>query len=298
MQPKRGIRAIATCLAVAAIGAPIAPARARAAAYVISTCQACYGNAAGDCETTPPILTPGAPSNILRTYGGSDGYSFQAAAASTTDFAAFGLFARASGFVDPPGDDATFLGNDTRIGRAFGTFSDVVTAGEGGASGFLRIPLHATGSTVVEWQNGASYVQLGLSCSSNLPGSPTTLGPCTGAGRNITTSGPIDEAFQVDVPIVLGQPVQITIQMNLGAGTGYGYGNLVPFAGQAEGSVGADSSGAIVLDAAKSPIPGAPISLGESGHDYQNAPEASSSLAAGAAFAALTSLRDRRRWLV
>lgn len=284
--------ALAAAVGSLAALAAVAPSPARADAYVVSTTQACFGSAVGECDTAPPVTTPGAPSNISRFYGGSDGYAWQASAQSATNFAAFSLFARASGLASTTQGDP-FNYSDTRIGRAYSTFADLVTAGEGGGSGFLRFPLHVTGSASASWQNGGSYVQIGVFCSSNLPGSPTTLGPCAAEGLSFTNDATVDQVLTVDVPIVLGQPVQFTIQLNLSAGTGHLYGTASPFTGQAEGSFGAESLGAIVLDAGKNPIPGAPISLGESGFDY--APEPSSLLTALAALAALAPLRARRR---
>ena len=137
------------------------------------------------------------------------------------------------------------------------------------------------------WQNGSSYVQLGVGCSSNLPGSPTTLGTCPAGGLTFTNDAVVDEVIDVDVPILLGQPVQFMIQLSLSAGTGRVYGSANPFTGRTEGAIEAESLGAVVLDAGKNPIPGAPISLGESGFDY--APEPSSLLTA------LAPLRARRR---
>ena len=56
----------AVALALAAC-APIFSAPARAA-YVVSTCQACTGSGAGDCETAPSVYGAGMTANMSRLW--------------------------------------------------------------------------------------------------------------------------------------------------------------------------------------------------------------------------------------
>jgi len=105
----------------------------------------------------------------------------------------------------------------------------------------------------------------------------------------------IDEAANLDIPIRLGTPVTYTVSAVVQARKGHLFGATIPFSGQAEISISASPlAGAIVLDASKQPIPGATVSVGESGFDYA-APEASSLLSAIAALGSLGALRRRQR---
>lgn len=266
------------------------PARA---AFISSTCQICQeGN---NCETGSTVTTPGQLADMSRSWTGTlDGFSFAAAAAVATDFVGFSVFARGSGFHNPP-NQSSFINLVSRGGNAYGNFNDTITAGSGGGTGFLRLPLHLVGTASISWQNGFGSAGLGISCQSYEPGAIVTLGPCTGASLAFTNDAVIDQVVNVDIPILLGSPVTYTVTVVAGAASGYAYGDLVPFAGQAEISVGTlPFEGAIVLDASRQPIPGATVSVAESGFDYQAAPEASSWFGTLAAFAALAALRNRR----
>lgn len=268
-----------------------APARA---AFISSTCQICQeGN---NCETGATVTTPGQLADMSRfwTYT-SDGFAFAAAASVATEYAGFSAFARGSGSHNPPGQ-SSFINLVSRGGSAYGNFNDTITAGSGGGTGFLRLPLHLVGTTSVSWQNGFGSAGLGISCQSYEPGAIVTLGPCTGASLTFTNDTVIDQIVNIDIPILLGSPVTYTVSVVAGAASGYAYGNAVPFAGQAEITVGTlPFAGAIVLDASRQPIPGATVSIGESGFDYQAAPEASSWLGTLAALSVLPSLRGRSR---
>lgn len=266
---------------------------ARAYTATVSTCQICTGNGAGECETGTPVRTPGATADMSRFWSG-DAFAFLASSAITTDYAAVSGFARASG-THSPSSGGPFLSAVSRSGRAFGSFFDRLTAGSGGGSGFLRIPMHLVGATLIEWQNGGGSASYGVSCQSYLPGSPTTLGPCTGGSRAFTVGTGFDDVVFVDLPILLGTEFEFSITFVADATTGYGYGSPSPFTGVAQIDFATQPfPGAIVLDAGKQPIPDAPISLGESGFDYQTAPEASSLLGGIAALAVVAPLRRRR----
>lgn len=267
-----------------------APARA---AFVASTCQICQeGN---NCETGATVTTPGQLANLSRAWNyTSDGFAFAAAASVATDYVGFSVFARGSGFHNPA-NQSSFINLVSRGGNAFGNLNDTITAGSGGGTGFLRLPLHLAGSTSISWQNGFGGTSLGISCQSYEPGAFVTLGPCTGAALSFTNDAVIDQAVNVDIPILLGSPVTFTVTVVAGAASGYAYGDLVPFTGQAEISVATlPFEGAIVLDASRQPIPGATVSAAESGFDYMAAPEASAPFGTLAAFAALMALRSRR----
>lgn len=275
--------------------AALLPARAaRAYTAVQSTCQICTGSGAGECETGTPVMVPGATTDMSRFWSG-DAFAFAASCASTTEYAGVAGFARASG-THSPSSGGPFLNNVSRSGRAFGSFWDRLTAGSGGGSGFLRIPMHLTGAVLVEWQNGGGAASYGFFCQSYLPGASTTLGPCAGGNRSFSVSSAFDDTVFVDLPILLGTEFEFSVTFSAQATTGYAYGNQSPFTGQAQIDFGTQPfPGAIVLDASKQPIPGAPISLGESGFDYQAAPEASSLLGGIAALAVLAPLRRRRK---
>jgi len=280
---------------LAGVALALAAPTARAAG-VYSTCQICTGNAAGDCETAPSVLGAGVLAEMSRLWAPGNGFSYAASTSISTDYGAFGAFARASGSeTPPPGAGTTFLNNVTRIARSYGTVNDVFTAGTGGASGFVRIPMHVVGSVSISWQNGAGYASVSFSCASSAPGSPYAIGHCDPVTLLFTNDAAIDEVVNLDVPVVLGSPVEYTATVIADASTGHGYGDLIPFTGQSELHVATLSfPGAGVLDASRQPIPGATISLGESGFDYLAAPEAPSLLGGLAAVAALAPLRRRR----
>lgn len=273
----------------------LAASPVRAAPLVVSTCQICTSNA-GDCETAPSVYGAGALASMSRAWTPGNGFDYAASTSMSTDYGSFGAFARASGSETPePGAGTTFLNTVTRIARSFGNFDDVLTAGTGGGPGFLRIPMHIVGSVAISWQNGFGYASVDLSCSSSAPGSPYAIGQCAPVSRTFSVDGSIDEIVDLDIPIVLGSPFEYLATVVVSAGTGHLYGAFVPFTGQAQIDVATlDFAGATVLDAGKQPIPDAPISLGESGFDYQSAPEAPSLLGEVASLAALVPLRRHR----
>jgi hypothetical protein len=276
-------------LLLATIALAPAPA-AHAFTLVRSTCQICTGSGAGDCETGTPVSGRGAMADMSRFWP-ADGFAFAASSAITTDYVAMSGFARASG-THSPSSGGPFLSSVSRTGRAFGSFWDRLTVGSGGGSGFLRFPMRLTGATVIEWQNGGGGASYGFSCQSYLPSSPTTLGPCVGGNRGFSVSTAFDDVVFIDVPLLFGTEFEFVITFFADATTGYGYGDQSPFTGQAQINFGTEPfPGAIVLDANKQPIPDATISLGESGFDYQAAPEPASLLGGLAAIAWLVPLR-------
>jgi len=260
-------------------------------AIVQSTCQACTGSGAGECETAPTVVGAGETANMSRFWD-SPGFAYATDTNMTLDYVSLSAYARASGFENPE-SGTTFLGSVTRIARSIGGIGDVLTAGEGGAPGFFRIPLHVTGSTAISWQNGGGSASLAFQCASSEPGSPFAIGQCPIAQFNFTGDEVFDQDVVLDVPIVLGQPFQYQITISLQTQTGHGYGDLIPFTGAAQASFASQPfAGASVLDTNHVVIPGAPISASESGFSYA-APEPSSAASAALAIATLRALRRR-----
>lgn len=283
---------IAVMLFAVLAAACLVPAGVRAEPFVVSTSQVCTGTAAGECETAPAVVGRGATAQLSRSWGeDTGGFYFLADTHMTTDYAAFAGFARASGY-DIPLSGADFLYTITRIARSFATFSDVVTAGAGGGPGYLRLPLDVTGQVLVSWQNGAGNAQLTASCQSNEPGSPLALGNCPPLQLVFTENEAIDTVVDVDVPILLGSPVEFRVTVTVSATTGHGIGPA-PFTGASEASLATGPfRGAIVLDAAKQPIPGAPIA---SASGFLYAPEPSAASAGLGALLALAGVAGVRR---
>jgi hypothetical protein len=272
-------------------GTWLAPAPARADTYVTATSQVCTGNTFGDCENTPTVYGRGATSNLSRSWDMPPGFSWLATTSGTADYGAFSLYSRASGYESPE-SGTEFLYSAQRKARSFATFSDTITAGMGGASGFLRLPLHVTGSVTISWQNGFGNASLAVTCASNLVGSPFNLGVCPVTQLIFTQNELYDSVLNLDIPILLGSPIYYQVEVSLLAATGHLYGDLFPFTGASEASFGTGpfQGAALVLDAAKQVIPDALISS-ESGFAY--APEASSFAGGAAALAALGALAGR-----
>jgi hypothetical protein len=262
-----------------------APSAVHAVAFLQGATQSCFTSV--DCETAPPVFGAGNLAQISRSYGAGAGFSYMTSASMTLDYVGFAGFARASGFENPnpPPEPPIFTSSQSYSGRSFGNIFDTVTAGAGGGPGFLRVPLHIVGSSSISWQNGLGITQLGISCTSNEPGSFVPLGPCTGAAFTFTGNEALDTIVNVDVPILLGTPVELRVSATVFATTGHEFGSSVPFTGAAEASFSTLAfAGATVLDAGHAPIPGASI-VSESGFSY--APEPSASAAAVAALATL-----------
>lgn len=271
-------------LALALTFSGIPPAPASADTYVTAVSAVCTGNTFGDCEFTPTVYGRGATSNLSRSWDAPPGFSFLATTNGTSDYAAFSLYSRASGY-DSPESGTEFQNSVQRIARSYATFSDTITAGTGGASGFLRIPLDITGSVAISWQNGFGTASLAITCAANVVGSPFNLGTCPVTQFIFTQSELYDSVVNLDIPILLGSPIYYQVETSLLAATGHLYGDLIPFTGASEASFGtAPFPGAMVLDAAKQPIPDAEISS-ESGFAY--APEPGSPAAGAAALLAL-----------
>lgn len=278
--------ALVACAALSAL-----PARAAA---VISTCQICTGNAAGDCETAPSVYGAGVLADMSRVWTPGNGFAYAASSSIATDYSEFGASARASGSETPSDAGPFFVNFVTRIARSYGTFNDVLTAGTGGEAGFLRIPVHVAGNVAISWQNGIGYASVDFSCASSAPGSPYAIGHCEPASFVFYNDADLDETVNLDIPLILGSPFEYTANVVVSAATGHAYGDLVPFTGQSQIDIGTlPFPGAQVLDASRQPIPNAPISLGESGFDYRPAPEPSSLLGGLVAVAALAQLRRR-----
>ena len=279
----------ALVIALAACASTIS-AQARAA-YVVSTCQACTGSAAGDCETAPSVNGAGMTANMSRVWD-SPGFHYATDTNMTLDYVSLSAFARASGFESPEGGAEVFGNLVSRTARSIGNIDDVLTAGEGGASGFFRIPIHVTGGTAISWQNGGGNAVLLLECVSSVPGSAYAIGHCPLQQFNFTGDESFDTVIDLDVPIVLGQEFEYRITVTVQATSGHGYGDSIPFQGAAQASFGSEPfAGASVLDGNKTVIPGAPISASESGFSY--APEAPAAASAAVAIAAVVALRRR-----
>lgn len=293
MRDSRRCSAVSRVLLLAGLVLVAPPA---GAVFVVSTCQICMGNGAGDCETAPSVYGAGAVANLSRAWTPGNGFEYAASTSIATDYGAFSAFARASGSeTPPPGAGTNFINTVMRIARSYGTFDDVLTAGTGGGPGFLRIPMHLSGGVGISWQNGFGFASLDISCASSAPGSPYAIGHCDPVSLAFTNDASIDEVVFLDIPIVLGSPFEYLATVIVSAGSGHLYGDLIPFTGQAQIDVATlPFAGAVVLDAGKQPIPDAPISLGESGFDYRLAPEAGPLLGGLAALAALSALGRRR----
>ena len=283
-------RLLALLIALAAC-APIFAATARAAAFVVSTCEACTGSAPGDCETAPSVYGAGMTANMSRLWD-FPAYHYATNTVMTLDYVSLSAFARASG-EETPETGAQVFGNPTkRVARSTGDIDDVLTAGEGGAPGFFRIPLHVTGGSAISWQNGFGVAQLVFQCSSNAPDRSSTIGQCPLIQFVFRGNEVFDAVVDLDVPIVLGQPFEYQIGVTIEVQSGHADGDLIPFLGAAQASFGSEPfAGASVLDASKVEIPGAPISASESGFQY--APEPSAAASGALAFAAMLALR---RW--
>jgi hypothetical protein len=202
----------------------------------------------------------------------SPGFHYLRTTSMVATYGAFSGHARASGTENPEGA-ATFLNNITRVARSYGNFGDVVTAGEGGGAGFFRISLRVSGGSAVSWQNGFGVTQLSFSCVSSEPGSPFAIGHCPALSFVHDVDTVVDTVVDLDIPIVLGSPFQYSAGVIVEAATGHGFFSMVPFTGISEASYVGSFLGASVLDAGHQSIPGAPISVGESGFDYAPEPE-------------------------
>jgi hypothetical protein len=263
---------------------------AHAYAVVQSTCQACTGSGAGECETALTVVGAGQTANMSRFWNFT-AFTYLTDTNMTLDYISLSAFARASG-TENPDSGTTFLNGVTRIARSIGGIGDVLTAGEGGAPGFFRIPLHVTGGSAISWQNGSGSASLVFQCVSSEPGSPFAIGQCPIAQYNFTGDEIFDQEVVLDVPIVLGEPFQYQLTISVQAQTGHAYGDLVPFTGAAQASFASQPfAGASVLDANHVVIPDAPISASESGFSY--APEPSSTASAALAIATVSLLRRR-----
>jgi len=250
-----------------------APPAVRAAPFVIATSQVCTGAGAGDCETAPSVGR-NETASLSRSWGNSEvgGFYFLASTEMIADYCAFSASAAASGY-DVPDSGPTFLNSVTRIGRSLGHFADGLTAGAGGAPGYLRIPLHISGGANVSWQNGGGVAQLSLSCYSTPPGGATYLGHCDPVQFNFLDDETLDTVVNLDLPIVLGSPFEYRVSFTVSATTGHAAGDPIPFQGLSEAQFQtAPFSGALVLDAAKQVIAGAPISASDSGFVYTPEP--------------------------
>lgn len=272
----------------------LAAGAAGAQPLVIATSQVCTGTGAGDCETAPSVIGPGQTASLSRSWDAPPGFAFLASTSLSIDYVSFTGFARASGY-DTPASGTEFAYAITRIARSLGSFSDVLTAGSGGGSGYFRIPLHLLGSTAISWQNGAGSAELGLSCVSSAPGSPIAIGHCPPVALSFLADETLDTVVALDVPIVLGEPFEYRVSLSLAARTGHGVGDAIPFTGASEASFSTGPfAGATVLDADKQPIPAAPISASASGFVY--APEPAPGAGGAAALLVLAArARQRRR---
>lgn len=287
--PRRAAVVLSILLSAAA-----PPRPARAVAFVQSIVQICQeGNF---CETGTPVTLPGQPANMSRVWITDSGFSYAASAGISTSYVAWSAFARGSGLENPEGSGTTFINQISRSGRAYGHVHDTITAGTGGGSGFLRLPLHLLGHTSVSWQNGFGSTSFGVICSSSVPGTVTVIGSCDPVQASFTNDADIDQEANLDIPILLGSPVYFIASFGAAAETGHAFGDPIPFTGQTEITIATlPFAGAIVLDASRQPIPGATVTSAESGFDY-NAPEAPPASAALAALATLCAiLRLRRR---
>ena len=282
----------ALALALAAC-APIFSAPARAASFVVSTCEACTGSAPGDCETAPSVYGAGMTANMSRLWD-FPAYLYATNTYMTLDYVSLSVFARASG-EEAPETGAQVFGNPTkRVARSTGYIDDVLTAGEGSTPGFFRIPLHVTGGSAISWQNGFGVAQLVFQCSSNAPDRSSTNGQCPLIQFAFTGNEVFDTVVDLDVPIVLGQPFEYQIGVTIEVQSGHADGDLIPFLGAAQASFGSSPfAGASVLDANHVVIAGAPISASESGFVY--APEPSSATGGAAVLAAMGALRRASR---
>ena len=277
-------------------GAALCAPPAHADAYVSSIAQVCEQG--GLCATAPTSFGPGQRSDISRGTNFTN-FQYSASSAVITDFVGFSAFARASGFESPEITETTppvFGYEISRSARAFGEWSDTITAGTGGGEGFLRIRLRLTGHGAISWQNGYGSARFSFGGFSVEPERPfDVIGNVDPVGRAMTVSEVIDQVANLDIPILLGSPIRYTVTAFAGADTGHYSNDAIPFSGQSEiGITARPFAGAIVLDASKQPIPGATVSVGESGFDYA-VPEASSLPGALAALASLEALRRRRR---
>jgi len=281
-------RLLALLIALAAC-APIFSATARAA-FVVSTCQACTSS---DCETAPSVYGAGVTANMSRLWD-FPAYHYATNTFMTLDYVSLSAFARASG-DEAPENGAQVFGNLTKsVARSTGDIDDVLTAGEGGAPGFFRIPLHVTGGSAISWQNGFGVAVLAFQCVSSVPGSPYAIGHCPLTQFNFTGNESFDTVVDLDVPILLGQQFEYRVTVSLEAQSGHNSGDLIPFLGAAQASFASSPfAGASVLDANHVVIADAPISASESGFVY--APEPSSATGGAAVLAAMGALRRASR---
>jgi hypothetical protein len=222
----------------------------------------------------------------------SPGFHYATDTNMTLDYVSLSAFARASGLENPENGALVFGNLVSRTARSIGHIDDVLTAGEGGASGYFRIPLRVTGGTAISWQNGGGNALLAFQCVSSVPGSPYAIGHCPLQQFNFTGDESFDTVIDFDVPIVLGQEFEYRITVTVQATSGHGYGDSIPFQGAAEASFGSEPfAGASVLDANHAVIPDAPISASESGFVY--VPEPPSAASGALALAVMLSLRRR-----
>ncbi len=282
-------RRLPSVLIAFAVCAPVLAAPAEAQ-YVTATCQACTSS--NDCESAPPVNVPNVTASLTRLWD-SDGFHYSTNTNMTLDYVSFAIFARASG-TETPEDGDPFTNFVARLARSIGQIDDVLTAGEGGAPGFFRIPLHLTGGVAIEWQNGSGSAALSLQCVSSTAGSGLAIGMCPFTLFEFSASEAVDTVVNLDVPIILGQPFEYRITVAAQAVTGHAYGALAPFLGVTEATFGSGAfAGASVLDSNHVVIPGAPISASASGFQY--VPEPSSAIGGVSALIALHALRQASR---
>jgi hypothetical protein len=282
-------------VALAIFGVLLSTSPARAA-FVIAATQICEDSIlVGPCETGTPVRVPGTKASVERVWS-SAGYSFSAQTDMTANYGDLYGSARVGGFDNPVVGGTKFFNYVLqRVARSFGYFDDVLTAGTGGEPGFFRIPLHVSGATLIGWQNGFGSVSLSFDCVSSVPGSAFAIGHCPQALFSFSGDEYFDTVVNLDVPIVLGAPFEFQVSAGITATNGHGYSDLIPFEGHAGGNFAArlGLSGASVLDANGTVIPGAAISASESGTVY--APEPSALASSAAALGVMGALARRAR---
>ena len=294
MNPQRWIAARRQ-VALAIFGVLLSTSPARAA-FVIAVTQICEDSVlVGPCETGTPVRVPGTKASVERLWS-SAGYSFSAETDMTANYGDLYGSARVGGFDNPVvGGTKFFYYVLQRVARSFGYFDDVLTAGTGGEPGFFRIPLHVSGAASIGWQNGFGSVSLSFDCVSSVPGSAFAIGHCPNVLLGFSGDEYFDTVVNLDVPIVLGAPFDFQVSAGITATSGHGYDDLIPFEGHAGGNFAArlGLSGASVLDANGTVIPGAAISASESGTVY--APEPSAVASSAAALGVMGALARRAR---
>jgi hypothetical protein len=290
-------RSRARWLLVVLLALPMAPpSAARAAPFVSALGVVCTGTGVGECQNGTPVGA-GQVALLSREWVDDDhGFHFIASGQMILDYCAFSSTVSASGY-DAPSSGDIFLNRVTRIGRAIGNFQDGLTAGTGGAPGWFRIPLHVTGGVTVSFQNGSGSAMLLFQCRSTTPDGLTTIGQCDPIQLDFFANEDVDTVVNLDVPIVLGEPFEYRVTVSVSAITGHAEGDPTPFEGLTQATFGTEPfTGALVLDAAKNPIPDAPISASASGFVYAPEPRGDApALAALLALAAAGARRWRRR---